>query len=206
MIITILAGTPLWVWALLSLLVVLGARQMRNQVLSPWRVGAIPVALGAYSLMTTLVQGSNAGAMGWLAAWAAVATAAFVWPWPASGRGPIRWRRSDKRSDDGRAAARQAAPGPSNVMRQPLHVPGTATPLILMLSIFLVRYAATVAPIMGLAMARTTAWPLAVSVAQGCLSGLLAARAIRLFRRRQACRSALSTVAAAGISSTASPA
>ena len=162
--IAIVQHTPAWVWGLLTALVALGLWQTRPLEMSLTRVTVLPLVL------TTLSLGGVLSAFGHLpvafVAWAAgVAVALGLARKAVSVRG-ASWSAS----------------------RGLLHVPGSWLPLVLIVSLFAVKYGAGVS--LSLAPALASDWTFAglCSLAYGMFSGLFLARALSL--RRLATRSA----------------
>ena len=156
---TVVTHTPIWVWCLLAGLVVLGLRQSRDQVLSLRRVLLLPAVMGSWAFFS--------------------ATQAFGWHLPTAaawlaglglGYALNRWLMLPRRVQalaDGRFA-----------------IAGSWAPLVLILTIFMVRYAvsASLAVVPELATLPTFA---AVACAlYGLPSGLLAARAQQVLQAR----------------------
>ena len=155
----IIRRTPPWVWGILVLLVVLGVQQGRERRVSRARLLILPLAMAAFALFS-LVRG-----LGWnpvaLAGWAAgmgVAVAAneFLLRSP-------------------RGVRAEAAGGP-------WIVPGSWTPMILMMWIFLARYAFAVTLAMHPERSADATFVAASAGLFGLLSGIFAARAIRIGR------------------------
>jgi hypothetical protein len=162
--ITIVQHTPAWVWGLLAMLVALGLLQTRPLEMSLTRVTVLPLVLTALSLTGVL------GAFGHmpvaLAAWAAGVTAAL---------GLARKLVSV------RGAAWSASRGR-------LQVPGSWLPLVLIVSLFVVKYGAGVSLSLAPALASDATFAGLCSLAYGTFSGLFLARALSL--RSLASRSA----------------
>lgn len=157
--ITVVTHTPLWVWGLLAGLVALGLRQSRDQVLTPRRVLLLPAALGGWAFF------SATQAFGWH-----LATVAAWLVGLGLGYALNRWLMLPRRVQalaDGRFA-----------------IAGSWAPLVLFLTIFMLRYAvsASLAVVPDLATLPTFA---AVACAfYGLPCGLLAARAQRVLQAR----------------------
>ncbi len=151
----ILRYTPLWVWGLLAALVALGVSQMRTRRVSRVRLMALPAVLmllGLFSTATAFREPLPA-----LAAWsAALALGAFA-GWHLL-RPAATWDPASRK----------------------LLLPGSVLPLALILAIFLLRYAGTVALVMHPAWRSSLAVALPLSAAFGSLSGLFAGRAFGL--------------------------
>lgn len=116
----IVAGTPVWVFALLAYLVWQGVGRLRPQVTSIWRVGVVPaifIVWGLYGLFSRPI-GLDQVAMVWLPT---AAAGALLGTLTSPRRLEVdRWHR---------------------LVRQP----GSALPLVRMLSIFIAHYVLNVA-------------------------------------------------------------
>lgn len=153
----ILVHTPIWVWPLLALVIWLGVLQLKERAYSRWRVMVLPVVLVALSLSSTFASfGMRGDAFG---AWAvgvlvAVGVNAAILKWP-----------------DG--VAHDAA---SDSYR----VPGSILPLLLILTIFVLRFivGATLATAPGRAWDASFVIP--VCGLLGLCTGLFLARAARI--------------------------
>lgn len=159
---TVVTHTPTWVWLLLAALVVVGLVQARNRVVSLFQVLATPVGLGLWSLV------SAGQAFGWQGSTVAVWAAAF-------GLGLVvrRWLMPRPRVQalaDGRYA-----------------VAGSWAPLVLIVLIFVIRYAISASLAVVPELATLPAFAAAACLLYGLPSGLLAARArLVLLSREQA--------------------
>jgi len=154
-IVTVLSRTPVWVWALLALLVALGARQLSTQVVSRTRVAALPVALGMLSLWGA---GSSFGVR-----------PQVLGPWLLGvGAGlmlnrPLRLPRRVRALPDGR-----------------FEIGGSVVPLALMMAVFSTRYAVNVALAVAPGLATEPSFAAAAGLLYGLPFGLLAARAAQV--------------------------
>lgn len=165
----VITHTPPWVWGLLAALVVLGLLQTRDQVVSRPRVLALPLAMGLLSLCScSLAFGMHASVQPlWL-----LGLALGV----ALNR-PLGLPRQVHLLHDGRFA-----------------IGGSWAPLVLMLSIFALRYAVAATLAIAPRLAAEPAFAAAASLLYGLPAGLLAARAWRvlgLAAGRPAARAAL---------------
>ena len=155
-ILQVIRHTPLWVWGVLALLVVLGSLQLRDERLPRLRVALLPIGLGAYSLWgAASLFGAHAGVLlAWAAGLALTSLSTRHWGW---------------------------APG---VQHEPasnrFSVPGSVWPLVLMLSVFAVRYSVVVTLVFHRGWASDAAFAAAASAVYGALSGLLAGRALHI--------------------------
>jgi hypothetical protein len=152
----IIGHTPLYAWAILAALAAAGALQLRDRRVSRTRLLVAPFALGAFSL--------------WGAAHAFGATPAVVGAWLAGvalavlANRALRWPR-DVRADG-----------------DDLLVPGSAGPLLLMLGIFGLRYAVAVTLALHPEARSDPAFVMAMALLYGGMSGLFAARALRILQ------------------------
>ena len=170
-IVEIIRHTPPYVWAILAALVVLGSLQMRDHAVTRARLALAPIGLGAYSLWgATMAFGARPEVV---AAWAVGSVLVVVanrW---------IRWPRALRTDDRGRFAQQ-----------------GSPWPLVVMLSVFALRYAVAVTLVFHHELARDTAFSLALALTYGALSGLFAARALRILRSAPAAPAAPGLIAA----------
>lgn len=158
MILQILIHTPLWVWALLAALLLLGLWQSRARRVRRVQLMSLPLALltlGLWSMAPGFVTQPVAAVL-WLGAIAAATALGLRLPRPAA----ARWLADEAR----------------------LMLPGSWVPLLLIVAIFSLRYAAGVGQ--GLhpewrALAAVQ-WPLALVF--GGLSGLFLGRALGLLQ------------------------
>lgn len=152
----ILRHTPIWVWGLLAALLALGLSQTRQRSVARGRLLALPLALLALGLWSTSSSFAAlplaAGA--WLAALAASFQAARRLPPPAG----ARWDAASER----------------------LHLPGSWLPLGLIVTIFTLRYSATVALILHPAWRGDPMLLLPLAALYGGLGGLFLGRAVGL--------------------------
>ena len=157
----IITHTPHWVWGVFVLLLWLGGRQMRSSTQGLRRVIALPLGKAALSLVGAV--SAFGGQLAVLMSWAMAATAC--------------------------AMGAMATPLPRNTRfdstRQTFHVPGSALPLVLMLSIFTLKYALGVAIAMRPELAKYPALALPCAALLGACSGLFACRTLRWLRPRQ---------------------
>lgn len=154
-IVQILQHTPLWVWGILAAITLLGALQWRNHEMTRVRLLIAPIGLGGYSLWSAAaVFGIDAAA-----AWLAGMALAFAL------NHKLQWPRAIKVIGDGRFALR-----------------GSPWPLLLMWTLFLLRYALTVTLVFQPTLAQQVAWVIGAPLVYGTLSGLFAARAWRVLQ------------------------
>jgi hypothetical protein len=156
MIVQIITHTPLWVWGLLCALLVLGALQSRPRQVARWQLLALPLALlllGLWSMAPAFVTQPWAAAL-WLLSLAVGARLGL------------------------RLSRHTAARWLPEVQR--LQLPGSWLPMLLIVSIFLLRYVTNVA--MAMHPQWRTLWQMQapLAVAFGALSGLFLGRALGL--------------------------
>lgn len=156
MIMQILAGTPLWVWAMLALLVALGLTQSRARSVTLRRVVLLPLAMTSLSMFGTW-SAFHASPWSWIL-WAGAALATLCWF--ASGDNPAgtRW--------DG--------------AQRSFHIPGSWEPMALMMAIFCTRYAVGVSLSMHPEWAQEVAVAAIVASIYGALSGVFMGRMLRM--------------------------
>jgi hypothetical protein len=158
----ILRGTPVWVYALFFGLIVLGYLQSKPRNLAPAMVAILPVALGVFSLTRVLAAfGPEPLA---LLAWASGTAAALLLNRALKQPAGVRW---------------SAATGT-------FHVPGSWMPLVLMMAVFFARYALVVSLAMTPGLVRSAGFAAAASFGFGLLSGIFLARALRVWSQRSA--------------------
>ena len=170
----ILAGTPAWVWVLLTGLLWQGVALLRGNTFSARRAAILPVAMTGLSLWGTIAAFGRSELFGYvLLVWvvAAVVLAAVVGRMsPPAG---MRYDASNRR----------------------FTVPGSWVPLVLILGIFLVKYVVGVEVAMQPALAHDGSYSLTYAAIYGVSSGIFTGRAIRLGRlgRRHAALDSAST-------------
>jgi hypothetical protein len=156
MILQILERTPPWVFALLVVLLILGALQSRPREVGPARVALMPAIFLPLSLWGVWSAfGPQALAFGgWLAA---VAGAVLI----------NRYAR----------VPRQVSYAPQTRL---FRVAGSWLPLAMMMAIFFTRYATAVAMAMQPSLKAMPLFAAAVGAAYGLMSGAFLARAVRI--------------------------
>lgn len=155
----VVRGTPSWVWALLTGLLVLGATQLRDRTAGIARVASMPVVMTAFSAWGTWSAfGRTPIGVEVIAAWVLVAAA--VAALLALGR----------------------ARGSYDAARREFRLPGSAVPLLLIAGIFLVKWGVGVEMALQPAVAGDAAFAFSVAVVYGVFSGLFAGRAARLWK------------------------
>lgn len=155
-IITILGHTPLWVWPLLAALLALGMLQARPRSVTLLRATLLPVAMLALSLWGVISVFASAAS---LAAWAVAALAASV-AITGAGASDARWSGRERR----------------------LHLPGSWTPLALMLALFATKFGVGVSLGLQPALRQDAVFAVGACLAYGGFSGVFAGRALALLR------------------------
>lgn len=157
----IVQHTPVWVWGLLAGLIALGLTQTRDREMSLTRVTVLPLVLLGLSLAGVFSAFGHLPVA--LGGWAAGFGVAL-----AFGRSFIAVR----------GAAWLAA-------RRTLHVPGSWLPLVLIVALFMLKYAVGVSVALHPALTGDAMFAGLVSLAYGAFSGLFMARAWSLRRVAQ---------------------
>ena len=154
----IIIHTPIWVWALLALLLWLGLKQSRPAQPSLLRTSVVPLVLTSLSLYGAVSAFGSAPVvmLAWLAAAIVLATVVLQSPLPAATRFDARTRT--------------------------FQVPGSWVPLALMMGIFANKYVVGVALNLHPELMHEATFTLGFSALYGAFSGVFAARAIRLWR------------------------
>lgn len=134
----ILQKTPIWVWALLAGLIALGYGQTNDRVVGLQRTMLMPIAMVALSIFGTVsALGASLSVLGiWFAAAAQVASLIMSRPAPAS-------TRFD-------SATKQYA------------IPGSWLPMLIILAIFLTKYAVGVSLSMRPSLAHDDVFPIVI--------------------------------------------
>ena len=158
MMLMILSHTPIWVWVLLALLLALGLWQRRDRNVRRGQLLALPLALlvlGLWSMAPGFVALPLA-AVCWL-----VSISAFVWLGTRLPRAAAaRWLPEQRR----------------------LFVPGSWVPLMLIVSIFSLRYASGVGHGLHPEWRGQLQVQVPLALVFGALSGLFLGRAVGLLR------------------------
>jgi len=158
MLMQILLHTPRWVFGLFAVLLALGLSQLANRRASLAKVSILPLAmlgLSFYGVMSAFA-GYPWAVLGWVATLV------------------------------GAAAAVSSRPLPQGTTYEPaarlFTLPGSAVPLVLMMSIFFTKYAVGVAMSLSPGLAQQAGFAWSVSALYGALSGVFLGRAVRLWR------------------------
>lgn len=158
MLIKIFQNAPIWVWGLLAALIALGLSQRRDRSLTLSRATIVPVAMmglsffGVSSVFGLQPLALFAWAKG-LALGTAFALGTGLWK-------GIAWSTSTQR----------------------LHVPGSWTPLVLILAIFVAKFAVGAGLAMQPALRGELLFTAVVGLAYGSLSGMFFGRGIAMWR------------------------
>ena len=153
----IITHTPLWVWAILGLLLWVGHKQTLPRTVSLRRITVLPLVMVGLSLAGTLTAfgTGNRALLAWGIA-AAIAAAVVMTRHLPHGTQYNAWTES-------------------------FHIPGSYTPLVLMMGIFFTKYAVGVTLVMHPDLARDALFSQSVSALYGGCSGVFVARAARLW-------------------------
>jgi len=160
--IALITHTPAPVWGVLAVLVLVGLRQTRTLSVSGGRVWIVPVVAGVASLAGALRGFAGAGELLTGACWALGAGLGF-----AANRLLGLPRRVAANADGS------------------FTVGGSIVPLIILVGIFLVRYATNVALAIQPGLATDPAAAAVVAIAYGASAGLLAARSRKIWATRR---------------------
>lgn len=153
---TILSFVPLWVWAILALILVLGTLQTRPQLMKPRRLVILPavwLVYGAWGVQASFGL-SAAAVLAWLAGLALSVLAMRRSGWPGQARFVPELAR--------------------------YRVPGSWWPLALMLSLFAAKFALGMSLALQPNLARELSVALGFSVVFGLLSGALLGRSLNI--------------------------
>lgn len=157
----ILSHTPVWVWALLAALIVLGLSQAKARTAGLARITVMPVAMTGLSIWGSVSAFGNTPMIGYvMLAWmfgAAVMLALVA---------PMDVPAGTAYDADTRTFA----------------LPGSWAPMLLMIGLFLTKYAVGVTLAMQPGMARDGVFTLVVGGLYGLFSGTFAGRAARVVR------------------------
>jgi uncharacterized membrane protein len=160
MLIEIVRHTPVWVWALLAALLVLGRlTQLRTRTVSRARLFVLPAVLGALGLTSTATAFQPAAPA--MAAWGvALLLGALLGQHLPTPTG-ARWDATGRR----------------------LRLPGSVLPLLVILAVFTLRYTASVALALHPAWREMREVALPLAAVYGAIAGLLLGRMLALLPR-----------------------
>ena len=158
-IVPIVRHTPAWVWGLLIGLLALGISQLRDRTAGLARVSLLPVGMSVFSMsgIHSAFGGSPHLAVA-TAAWLVAAALAFALVAP------------------GRTAAQ------FDPERRTYRLPGSVVPLLLIVSIFLVKYGVGVEFAMAPQLVQDMRYVLTAAAIYGAFAGVFVGRASRLWR------------------------
>ncbi|MEO6623741.1 MAG: DUF6622 family protein [Burkholderiaceae bacterium] len=156
MIAQILAGTPLWVWAMLVLLVALGLTQSRTRTVTLRRVVLLPLAMTGLSMFGTY-SAFHASPWSWVL-WAGAALATLTWFASADHPAGMRYEAAQRH----------------------FHMPGSWEPMALMMAIFGTRYGVAVTLSLHPEWAQEVAVAAIIASIYGALSGVFMGRMLRM--------------------------
>lgn len=160
-IVDIVHHTPLWVGGVLAALLTLGASALRPRALPLGRLLAMPLVMAGLALWgVQSAFGASGRLVELLALWAAGYGAALALG--AQLRPPAGTRYD--------AATRR------------FQLPGSGVPMLLILAVFLMKYGVGVQLAMEPRLAHDAGFAFAVTALYGLLSGLFAARGLRVLR------------------------
>ena len=156
MIAQILINTPLWVWGLLAVLLVLGCSQVRSRAVGLTRIALLPLGLGAFSLYGTISAfGASPTVLGsWLAATTLLLLIVTQLPLPPG----VRYDSANRQ----------------------FQLPGSWMPMALIMGIFLTKYLVSVSLVMHPELKTHADISLAIGTLYGVFSGIFAGRTVRL--------------------------
>ena len=156
MLMQILTNTPLWVWALAAGLLALGLWQRRTRQVAPSALLGLPIgmlALGLWTMTPAFVQ---------------LPVTAMIWLLALGGGLALGQRLPAPRGAAWLPAARR------------LHLPGSWLPLLLIGTIFSLRYSSAVAMVLNPALRQTLAFQAPLALTFGALGGLFLGRSLGL--------------------------
>ncbi len=162
MIVNILSHTPVWVWGLLAALMALGVSQTRQRHVAPWRLLMLPLVLLGLGLWS-MAPGFTAlplTALVWLAALGAGTALLAGRPAPVG----TTWLPAAQR----------------------LRLPGSWMPMLLILVVFALRYAANVGMAFNPGWCHAPELLLPLALLYGGSSGLFLGRALALLKLTRA--------------------
>lgn len=174
----IVRSTPHWVWGLLAGLVALGASQLRDRSASRLRVLVMPMAMTAFSAYGVISAFGSAGNAAWaVGCWAATAA---VMAYLLMVIDPCAPREARFDAVNGR-----------------YHLPGSMVPLLLILAVFLTKYAVGIELALRPQAASSLDFALPVCLLYGLFNGMFAARTLRLHLLAQSRAAAMSVASPA---------
>lgn len=170
---TFLSHVPIWVWGLLAALIALGLSATRTQQKPLWAALAMPIvmtAMSSYGAASTFTSTMPA-----LVAWASAVVIVLGLRAGLGGGGRVNWMPATRR----------------------VQVPGSGWPLVLILSIFMLKFAVAVTLAIRPELKANAAFATWICLMYGALSGIFLARVLAI-------RRAMKNASAAGTASLAS--
>ncbi len=156
----VVRNTPTWVWGLLAALLALGLTQLRKREISLARMAITPIAMVGLSVWGSASAFGASPLFGYvMLAWAICAALMLGL---IGTRAPLPGMRYD-------------------VATRIFTVPGSWTPLLLILAIFMVKYVVGADVAMQPALAHDGTYTLVVGALYGLFSGVFAGRTARLW-------------------------
>lgn len=157
----IVRGTPAWVWAMLASLATLGLSQARARQASLARVSLMPLGMTAFAAAGTVTAfGGAPTLLPVLLAWVIAAGACLALLAPRAAPAGTRYDSATRR----------------------FTLPGSWTPLALILGVFLVKYVVGVELALQPALAADPVFSVSVAALYGAISGVFIGRAAALLR------------------------
>lgn len=155
----IVTHTPLWVWGLLAGLIALGYTQTRDRQASLVRISIMPLVMTAFSIYGTVSTFGNALTFSSvMATWAVVAVGTFS------------------------LVAAGDAKGSYDAATRTFTLPGSWLPMVLIVGIFLVKYASNVMLAINHNLLNDIGFSLSVAAISGVFSGLFTGRTARVLK------------------------
>jgi hypothetical protein len=161
MMIETLRYTPIWVWGLLLMLTVIGASMMKTRTVSVTRLTVLPVLMTVYSFSSALLSFG--------------ARPAYSLAWLAGMAGAFLLIRTFSKPSNARYLAERHA----------FEVPGSVTPLLLMLAIFSLKYTIGVLSVRAPMVVAEPQFAVLASAMLGMLSASFLARSVAIQATRQ---------------------
>lgn len=157
----ILQNTPTWVWGLLAGLLALGISQLRQRQASLARIVVMPAAMTLFAVWGMVSAFGVGAAFAWvLLAWAAAAIAVGALVGMGAAANGTRYDAATRIYE----------------------LPGSAMPLLLIVGIFLTKYAVGVELAMQPRLAADPGFAVSIAALYGVFTGVFAGRAWRLLR------------------------
>ncbi len=158
MILAILAHTPVWVFAVLALLIALGVRRLKVREVTTRQLLVLPIVMGLFSLFG-LYQSFGPQPVA-IATWLVVVAASLAVARSLPPQAGVQYSAASRR----------------------IRIPGSGWPLALMMTIFFLRYVAAVGLALHPALRAEPTFVVAIAAAYGLSSGCFAARALGTWR------------------------